>query len=734
MPVILKNNASSTLATAITASDTAIVVADGSQFPALSAGEYFYATLVSPAGTTEIIKVTARVSNSLTVVRAQDGSSANSFQVGALVDMRVNAASINELRDEASEISIADAGGYYTGTNVEAALQEAAQITDAGGYYTATTVEGAFQEAARGFRIYDTPAALAASTDTAKGVGTIWVAGPYVYKEVASGEHLTTAGGVKLQVQLTADGNIPLAAFNITTDGTGDNSPQMKLAAQYAADLSRGLSGGARSFHPTIVLPNGRIRFTEAGTLTTGFDSGINSGLRYVGQGRAGTRLIYDNTTDLPADSHAASTFDLSSLEFMDLAVECLNGKRFILHQNGGGGAGTALFHTRTIFEGNFERYVDIQGSSLGSETVWNNVYGRVQGGGTFFYVASTNPQSVNHSFVDCTIAAYGGTGNAIVFHFNAGGTLRWYGGYSSLGDNAIFLNLTPPSGAQIGISNQDYTFVGWHPEFISGSTGSGIIVNAPGTGWVTFIACNFGQLPSGGAGHAHFQAIQSAQNASVMHFNHCVLTGNNRFALRGQVHVLLTGSQSVNLSSHILQADRLNNSNYLRPIIQLRDGRDGLPDQDWFALQTDEGEAYNLPPVPGKNASVKSMLGRAGDTGFTNGLLTGFNSTYRSFDVLVPIGSMIKSVTLHYLGPNGGSTGGTRKFKVENYDGSKTFIAEQSVSAGVTDVVMHSGAAPLMHLCDDTNNQIVRVYGQTDATSIAPAIDDYGYIVVEYY
>lgn len=127
MPVILKNNAFSTLATGITASDTGIVVADGSKFPALSAGEYFYATLVSPAGTTEIIKVTARVSNSLTVVRAQDGSSAASFQVGARLDMRVNAASMTDLVDEhdqAAEISIADAGGYYVSNNVEGALQE----------------------------------------------------------------------------------------------------------------------------------------------------------------------------------------------------------------------------------------------------------------------------------------------------------------------------------------------------------------------------------------------------------------------------------------------------------------------------------------------------------------------------------------------------------------------------------------------------------------------------------
>lgn len=128
MPVILKNNASSTLAAAISASDTGIVVADGSKFPALGAGDYFYATLVSSGGATEIIKVTARASNSMTVVRAQDGSSAASFASGALLEMRVNAASVTDLVDEhdqAAEISIADAGNYYTSTNVEGALQEA---------------------------------------------------------------------------------------------------------------------------------------------------------------------------------------------------------------------------------------------------------------------------------------------------------------------------------------------------------------------------------------------------------------------------------------------------------------------------------------------------------------------------------------------------------------------------------------------------------------------------------
>lgn len=151
MTVILKNNAVSTLATAISASDTGIVVASGAQFPAPSGGDYFYATLVSPAGTTEVVKVTARVSNSMTVVRAQDGSSAASFAAGSLVEMRVNAASIRDLRDEAAEISVADAGGYYASTNVEGALQEAAQAsttkyTQGGTGATTRTVEARLRD------------------------------------------------------------------------------------------------------------------------------------------------------------------------------------------------------------------------------------------------------------------------------------------------------------------------------------------------------------------------------------------------------------------------------------------------------------------------------------------------------------------------------------------------------------------------------------------------------------
>jgi hypothetical protein len=92
----LRNNAVSFLSVAISASDVGLVLqtGGGASFPTLAAGEYFYATLSSTLGTYEIVKVTARSSDSLTIVRAQEGTTANSFAAGARVESRVTAQSI----------------------------------------------------------------------------------------------------------------------------------------------------------------------------------------------------------------------------------------------------------------------------------------------------------------------------------------------------------------------------------------------------------------------------------------------------------------------------------------------------------------------------------------------------------------------------------------------------------------------------------------------------------------
>lgn len=91
MGVLFKNNAESTLATAISAADLGLSVAaaDGALFPSPGVGEYFYLTIESTDGDYEIVKVTARSTDSMTIVRAQEGTSARGFSAGSRCELRI---------------------------------------------------------------------------------------------------------------------------------------------------------------------------------------------------------------------------------------------------------------------------------------------------------------------------------------------------------------------------------------------------------------------------------------------------------------------------------------------------------------------------------------------------------------------------------------------------------------------------------------------------------------------
>ena len=103
------NNATSTLASGITNVATSLTVASGqgSRFPSLGAGDYFYCTLANSSGTVEIVKVTARSTDTFTVTRAQDGTSAAAWNAGDKVELRLVSATLNDLRklDETNTFS-----------------------------------------------------------------------------------------------------------------------------------------------------------------------------------------------------------------------------------------------------------------------------------------------------------------------------------------------------------------------------------------------------------------------------------------------------------------------------------------------------------------------------------------------------------------------------------------------------------------------------------------------------
>jgi len=91
------NNAISLVPNALASTATTITLTsgDGSKFPALGVDDFFFLTLIDVAGNFEIVKVTTRVDDTLTVTRGQEGTLAIPFPANSRAELRVTAASVS---------------------------------------------------------------------------------------------------------------------------------------------------------------------------------------------------------------------------------------------------------------------------------------------------------------------------------------------------------------------------------------------------------------------------------------------------------------------------------------------------------------------------------------------------------------------------------------------------------------------------------------------------------------
>jgi hypothetical protein len=126
------NNAVSRLVAPITNASTIIAMTpgDGAKFPDLAAaGSFFMATLIKADGTTEVVKVTARVSDTLTVVRAAEAvagvTASAAFNVNDRIEQRLTAGALgNELDrlDAAAVTGAINKSVDYTVTNADVTM------------------------------------------------------------------------------------------------------------------------------------------------------------------------------------------------------------------------------------------------------------------------------------------------------------------------------------------------------------------------------------------------------------------------------------------------------------------------------------------------------------------------------------------------------------------------------------------------------------------------------------
>lgn len=98
MAYLTKNNAVSTLGATLTAVATTMTVATstGDRFPTVAGSDFTHVTLEDAAGNIEIVKVTARAGggDSMTIERAQEGTSARAWAIGDIVELRPTAGTV----------------------------------------------------------------------------------------------------------------------------------------------------------------------------------------------------------------------------------------------------------------------------------------------------------------------------------------------------------------------------------------------------------------------------------------------------------------------------------------------------------------------------------------------------------------------------------------------------------------------------------------------------------------
>jgi len=146
MGIKFTNNASTLLAGTLNAGETSLTVTTGtgSLFPVLTAGDYFMCTIQNTDGTLEIVKVTARTSDTFTIVRAQEDTTDRTFTSGALVEHRMTAGAMTYY--QAQVISDAEAAAVVEATDVSTTVATdiaTAVVTDILEDYTEAAAESA---------------------------------------------------------------------------------------------------------------------------------------------------------------------------------------------------------------------------------------------------------------------------------------------------------------------------------------------------------------------------------------------------------------------------------------------------------------------------------------------------------------------------------------------------------------------------------------------------------------
>jgi hypothetical protein len=253
MGIKLSNNANATLAASITSSSTSITVTtgQGARFPTLSAGDYFYATLVDTSNNLEIVKCTARSTDVLTVVRAQESTTARAYTTGDRIEIRLTAQTFLDAALATLPATVSDqlntSTGYFDLPSGTTAQRPA---TPSAGMIRHNTTTGYVE-------YWDTGSSswLGIGEFKAEG-GTVVTSGGYKYHTFTSSGTFTVTSGAKTVEYLIIAGGGSGGPGTAGGGGAGGLLSGTYTASVQAYSIVIG-GGGAGTTSPSAVHTNG---------------------------------------------------------------------------------------------------------------------------------------------------------------------------------------------------------------------------------------------------------------------------------------------------------------------------------------------------------------------------------------------------------------------------------------------------------------------------------------------
>ena len=321
MSALYTNNAATTLASGINNSVTSLTVASatGGLFPSPTGTDYFYVTLENTAGTVrEIVKVTARSTDTLTIVRGQDGTSAQTFATGDKVELRIVAAEMSALTSGLA------AGGSTTQVqyNSSGAFAGSANMT-----FNGTTFTLANDASISGLTVGKGTNGIA--SNTAVGASAL-VAN-------SSGSNNAAFGNGALYTNSTGASNTALGYFAALSTSTGSNNVAVGTSALQTNTTA--------SNNTAVGYQAGYSNTTGAGVTALGF-SALYSNTTGDSATALGYQALYSNTTGTGLTAIGRNALFKNTTGYANIAIggyDSNSGNNGALFNNTTGSANTAV-------------------------------------------------------------------------------------------------------------------------------------------------------------------------------------------------------------------------------------------------------------------------------------------------------------------------------------------------------------------------------------------------------